>query len=107
MEYEVFAGVTLMQMTVQYIIMLLRAGQPPTIGRWLLPENQKKEHLIVTHVEKGTYASRVLAPGMVVDKVNGETVTNFTELRDAFRPPANKEYWELVTDRNVVFATMF
>lgn len=106
MEYEVFAGVTIMQMTVQHIIKLLKGGEPPTIGRWLLPENQKQQRLIVTYVEQGTYASRVLAPGMVVDKVNRKEVANLKDLRAAFIPDG-KEYWELVTDRNVVFATSF
>mmetsp|Transcript_42813 Transcript_42813/g.80295 ORF Transcript_42813/g.80295 Transcript_42813/m.80295 type:complete len:912 (+) Transcript_42813:158-2893(+) len=107
MEYEIFAGVTFMQMSVQHIYKLLRWGESPTLGRWLLPENQKQERLIVTHVQEGTYASRVLAAGMVVDKVNGKEVHNIPELRAAFEPPDSQDYWELVTDRNVVFVTNF
>lgn len=110
MRYEVFAGVTVMQMTVNHVVKLLRIGQPPTLGRWLLPENQVAAKLIVTHVEKGTYASRVLAPGMVVDKINDKPVSNFADYEKAFVPDGDQhmeKVWTLTTDRGVLFATKF
>merc|ERR1719238_1443848 len=82
MEYELFAGITVMQLTINHIIRLLRIGEPPTLGRWLLPENQDKPRLLITHVEKGTYASRVVAPGMVIDKVNGHEVGTLDSYKD-------------------------
>jgi len=107
MEYELFAGITVMQLTVNHIIKLLRAGQPPTLGRWLLPENQKQKHLLITHVEKGTYASRVVAPGMVVAKVNGKEMGDLQEYRKGFMPPEGEDTWTLETDRGVLFTTNF
>jgi hypothetical protein len=110
LRYEVFAGVTVMQMTINHIVKLLRIGQPPTLGRWLLPENQDQAKLIVTHVEKGTYASRVLAPGMVVDKINDQPVSNFEDYEKAFEPKGDQhmeKVWTLTTDRGVLFATKF
>jgi hypothetical protein len=110
LRYEVFAGVTVMQMTVNHIVKLLRVGLPPTLGRWLLPENQAEAKLIVTHVEKGTYASRVLSPGMVVDKINDKPVATFDDYEKVFEPEGDQhmeKVWTLTTDRGVLFATMF
>jgi len=107
MRYELFAGITVMQLTVNHIIKLLRIGQPPTLGRWLLPENQDKKRLLITHVEAGTYASRVVAPGMVIAKVNDQEVGTLDEYMKIFMPPEGTPTWKLETDRGVLFATNF
>merc|ERR1719440_1338203 len=95
MEYELFAGITVMQLSINHIIKLLRVGQPPTLGRWLLPENQDKKRLIITHVEAGTYASRVVAPGMVIAKVNDQEVGTLDEYMKIFMPPEGTPTWKL------------
>lgn len=107
MDYEVFAGITVMQMTINHVIRLLRAGQPPTLGRWLLPENQLAKHLIITHVDKASYASRVLSAGMAVKSINGVQVGTLDEYRAAFQKINPKHSWTLETDRGVFFATNF
>jgi hypothetical protein len=106
-SYEIFSGITIMEMTVNHIINLLRAGQPPTLGRWLLPENMQKKQLIITHVQPGGYASRVVSPGMVISKVNGHEIGTLEEYRKIFIPPDNETVWRLETDRGVYFATNF
>lgn len=106
MRWEIFAGVTLMQMSVQHVIKLIQAGFEPTVGRWLLPESRQQPHLIITHVEKGTYASRVLNPGMVVSKVNGKPVSTMKEYAAAFMPDG-EDPWVLETERGIIFAIEF
>lgn len=107
MDYEVFAGITLMPLSIQHIVRLLKWGGSPTVGRWLMPENQQKGHLLITHVQEGIYASRVLFAGMVVKEVNGKEVNNLQDFRDNFEPEGDTSYWQLVTDRDVVFMTDF
>jgi len=106
-EYETFAGITVMQLTVNHIIRLLRAGEPPTLGRWLLPEMQEKPRLLITHVERGNYADRTLSPGMVISKVNDQEIGTLEEYRKVFEPPAGQKTWSLETDRGILFVTNF
>jgi len=102
LDFETFAGVTLMQMTSNHIVELLKAGRPQTLSRWLLVENQEKPRLIITHVEEGTYASRVLTPGMVLEKVNGKNVSTLAQLREAFVPKGIA--WTMESDRGLIFS---
>jgi len=105
LDFEIFAGVTMMQMTVNNIVDLLRSGRPQTLSRWLLIENQEVPRLLITHVEEGTYASRVLTPGMVVHAINGKNVSTLAELRDNFQ--AQGSAWTLETDRGLILSVKF
>merc|ERR1719265_2641767 len=49
LDYEVFADITVMEMTVNHIMELLE-NAPPTLGRWLMPENMVSKRLVVTDV---------------------------------------------------------
>jgi len=105
-DFEAFAGVTLMQMTVNHIVKLLRSSSiPMSVGRWLLPENEQSPRVLITYVDKGMYASRVLAPGMVLSKVNGQPISTLQDVRDSFVPRGVT--WTLETDRGVLFAVKF
>jgi hypothetical protein len=107
LRYELFGGITIMELTVNHIIRLLKIGLPPTLGRWLLPENQEQKKLVITHVEKGKYAGRVLAPGMVINKVNNKEIGTLDEYRKVFMPPDGQTTWTLETDRGVLYVTDF
>jgi len=100
-DYEVFAGVTVMEMNENHILSLVRSGLHPTLGRWLLPENQRRQRLIITYIEKGTYASRVLSASMVVQTVNGLQVSTLSDFRRNFQP--NGTAWQLETDQGLLF----
>jgi hypothetical protein len=104
LEYELFAGITFMQMTVNHVITLVSGAATPVetaaLLRWLLPENQDRKRLIITNVAKGTYASKVLRPGMVIEEVNGAKISDLDSYRENFKPKEG-DYWKLVTDRGV------
>jgi S1-C subfamily serine protease len=104
LDYESFAGVTVMQMNLNHVAMLASRGAT-SLGRWLLPENQVEPRLMVSHVTPGTYASRVLAEGMVVAKVNGHEVSTLADFRSAF--DSNSTSWVLETDREVLYHVDF
>jgi S1-C subfamily serine protease len=105
LEFDFFAGVTLMQMTLNHIAELLKDGHAQTLTRWMLPENQHMPRLLITHVEEGTYASRVLSPGMVVQKINEKNVSTLADLRKDFCPEGIA--WTLETDHGVFFSVKF
>mmetsp|Transcript_58708 Transcript_58708/g.108047 ORF Transcript_58708/g.108047 Transcript_58708/m.108047 type:complete len:703 (-) Transcript_58708:49-2157(-) len=105
LDFEVFGGVTFMQMSMNHVMELLRSGRPQTLSRWLLIENQIKPRLIVTHVEDGTYASRVLTPGMVVSKLNGKKVATLADFRSKFQPEGIA--WTIDTDRGLFLSVKF
>lgn len=105
LDFESFAGVLVMRMTLDHIVSFLGDGASPTLGRWLLPENRARPRLVITDVALGTYASRVLSAGMVVDKINGKNVSTLADYRKSFVP--NSTVWELETDRGAVLAVDF
>merc|ERR1719259_1528262 len=104
LDYETFAGVTVMQMSLNHVALLASRGLTP-LGRWLLPENQVEPRLMVSHVTPGTYASRVLTEGMVVAKVNGHDVSNLADFRSSF--DSDSTSWMLETDRGVLYHVDF
>lgn len=104
-EFEVFSGITLMQMTVNHLASLMNHGAPITLGRWLLPEYQLKARLIITHIEPSTYASHVLAQGMVLSTLNGHNVSTLNDFRSHFIPEGSA--WELETDRGLEYTVNF
>lgn len=105
LDYEVFADVTVMQMTLNHVHLLMEAGVPPSYGRWLLEDNTFQPRLLITKVTAGTYASTVLAQGMVLASINGHAVSTLAEFREHFEPAG--ELWTLRTERGSVFVVGF
>lgn len=104
-DFEYFNDVAVMQMTLNHVLELLKGGRPATLGRWLLPENIAEPRLIVSYVKSGTYASRVLAPGMVISSLNGHNVTTLRDFRTHFQP--HGDIWRMETERGVVYTSNF
>jgi len=104
-QFEIFAGITMMQLTVNHIYSLMVDGGHPTLGKWLLPENQAVPRILVTHVDEGVYASHVLSPGMIVSKVNGVPVTTLKSIQEHFVP--KDDLWTLETDQGLMFTIKF
>jgi len=105
-DYEIFADVTVMQMTQNHVASLIASGGvPPSYGRWLLEDNEVTPRLIITKVQDGTYASTVLAPGMVVASINGHNVSSLKDFRQHFEPADG--LWRLVTERSSMLVVAF
>jgi len=102
-DYEVFAEVTIMQMSINHIALLM--SMIPSFDRWLTPEGIKEPKLLVTRVQPGGYAASVLARGMVLSTVNGKKVKTLEDYRQAF--DANSSVWSLETERGVVYKVDF
>jgi len=104
LDYEAFADFTVMELSLNHINLLLRNG-PPTLGRWMIPENQVRSRITVTHVRTGTYASRVLKEGMVLETVNGQNVSSLDDFRKVFIP--GSDVFTMKSDRGVTFTVDF
>jgi len=106
LDYEVFAGITVMEMTANHVWSLIRA-RAFGLGKWLLPENRKKKRLMVTHVETGSWAEKVLWAGAVLESLNGQNVSTLKEFRANFVPKDQSDSWWLKTDDKDVFVASF
>lgn len=109
-DFELFAGVLVMQMNVNQVEWLMSQFHMPTLGRWLLPGKRLEPRLIITDVAQGSYASRVLSTGMVLETLNGHKVSTLDDFR-AYFVPGNGSHvwpvWHLETELGVLFATDF
>lgn len=108
-------GLTIMKLTMNHLDSLIRKGQY-SLGRWLCPENALQPRLAVVHVDPGTYAARVLRPGMIIKSVNGHDVFQLEDFRKFFTPSLGNSSadaaaaavpWQLMTDRNITFAVNY
>jgi len=104
LDYEVFAGVTVMQMTSNHVWSLIQA-RVPYLGKWLLPENRIKPRLLIADVATGSWAQKVLWPGAVLASLNGHNVSTLDEFRKHFKP--QDDIWSLVTEDKDIFVADF
>ncbi|CAK0800424.1 unnamed protein product [Prorocentrum cordatum] len=108
LDYEVFAGVTLMRMTLNHVHTLINdcaKWGTCTLGRWMLERNQLQPRVMVVHVDQTAYAYGVVAEGMTVSTVNGYAVSTLEDVRKHFLPKGTT--WSLATDRGIVLTVKF
>lgn len=107
MDFEIFAGVTMMQMTLNHIEAALKTEEGVSLSRYLVQENMVKPRIIITSCEPSTTCDGILYSGMVLKSINGKEVYTMKELRKNFQPPKGTMTWELVTDRGVLYVADF
>jgi len=105
-QYELFADISVMQMTENHISTIVQQFGMPGPARWLHPTLRSQPHLIVNFVRSGSYAHDILPIGAAVTKVNGYEVNTLEEFRDHFIPDDGK-VWTLETDMGKFVAVMF
>jgi len=104
-EYEMFADISVMPMTVNIIRAVISRMGNPGPARWLHPDLVSKPRLVVNYVRSGSYAAHVLPIGAAVTKVNGHEVRTLDEFRKHFVPKG--KVWTMETDMGKVIAVMF
>lgn len=84
-DYEVFAGMVVMPLTVNHIHLL--AQNAPGLMRFGEISKQAKPALVVTHIFPSSqlYRSRTITPGSTINEVNGHEVATLDDLRVALR----------------------
>lgn len=103
-DYEVFAGMVVMQLTVNHIHLL--AQNSPGLMRFGEMSNQTKPVLVVTHIFPSSqlYRSRTINAGSTINEINGFEVHTLAELRKALRE-GDRTYLTLRASDNVMMAS--
>mmetsp|Transcript_13697 Transcript_13697/g.36953 ORF Transcript_13697/g.36953 Transcript_13697/m.36953 type:complete len:699 (+) Transcript_13697:58-2154(+) len=101
LDFEIFAGMTFMEMTTMHANALLKAN-PPTalsIAAIMVPEKVVEPRLVITDLDRSFYASRVLRVGTIVASVNGQPVSTLKGLRARGTfSPKHSPVWRLKTE---------
>lgn len=105
LDYELFAGIGFMELTLNHVESLVEAGIP-TLARFVLPDFQESKHLFVSYVAPGCDDYDTLSKGMIVAKVNGQTVSSLDDFRSAFMPK-DLDIFTIETDQQVLFTMNF
>jgi len=105
-DFEMFGDISVMQMTSNHVYSIMRKGSPG-VSRWLHPDLVATPRLAVNYVRSGSYASKILAIGASVTKVNGHEVQTMQDFRDHFVPADGQKVWTMETDLGKVVALMF
>lgn len=105
-EFEIFGGVTVMQMTANFVELMVDESGSPAVSRWLYPEKVDQPRLVVNYVDPTSYAGRVLKVGSAVEALNGSPVRTLAEFREHYRP-TDGNVWRLTTDVGGICAMKF
>ncbi|CAE7778646.1 egl-4 [Symbiodinium pilosum] len=105
-DYEWFAGVTMVQLTLNHVDAWISMLGGETLGRFYLEENTLQPRVAITSCASGFSCEEIVGTGMIVESINGCPVSTLADIRRCF-VPKKSEAWELVTDRGVALAVDF
>jgi serine protease Do len=105
-DYETIAGLVVMELAQNHIPLLVdNSNYLVTYG---YPEHQYEPALLISHIQQTSLASklRILAPGMIIDKINGKIVKTLKDFRDAAGESRYSGFFTVTTKENwfVVFS---
>ncbi len=89
-EYEIIAGMIVMELTVNHIELLKKSNfeynQIFELARYKEKKNRLENVLIVTHIFSGSYmsSSDIIKAGDIIDKINDIKVNNINQFRKEF-----------------------
>lgn len=84
-DYEVFGGMVVMQLTLNHIIVMEK--MVPGLSKYIEMKHQSEPVLLITHIfaDSQIYRNRTVTPGSTINEVNGKKVTTLDQLRDALK----------------------
>lgn len=84
-DYEVFAGMVVMPLTLNHLPLL--GKQAPGLAKYIEAKHQSEPTLIITHIFPNSqiYRSRSLPVGSTINEVNGMRVRTLAEFREAIK----------------------
>lgn len=106
-RYEMFGGVSVMQMTVNHVSAVLSTYGDPGPARWLHPDLVDQPRLVINYVQSGSYPESIFAPGSAIAKLNGVPVHTLEEFREHFEPKNGSDEWSLETDMGAIIVLDF
>lgn len=104
-DYELFGGMVVMQLTNNHINLL--ANQCLGLFRYLKMTEQSKPVLLITHIFHNStlHMSRTLYPGVTISEINGMPVETLDDFRQAIKQNAKSEYFRIKGSDNASGAT--
>ena len=91
-DYEVFAGMVIMQLTTNHIALL--ASKVPNLKRYVTPLCQNGPRLIITNIFPDCQLAQInsIYPGDTLNEINGETVETLDDFRKAIGKSLDNGY---------------
>lgn len=104
-DYEVFGGMVVMQLSLNHIQLLMNAA--PGLTKFAELKNQSKRKLVITHIFPNSqlYRSRTLAVGATLNEVNGMEVSTLEDFRTAIKKHATNKFLTITAADNVARAS--
>lgn len=106
-EYEVIAGMVLMQLAENHLPYLLTSY--PYLIDYVRPENRDKPAIVITHIIPGSLVQRShsLRPGFIITEINGQQVTTIDTARDAILLSMQTGYLAIKTADHILVVLPF
>lgn len=106
-DYEVIAGMVVMQLTEDHIELLLE--QAPYLLEYTKLEKRTDPVLVLSHLLPGSVAqlSRSLAPGAIIAELNGHKVSSLESFRSALSESISTGFLTVKTEDQVAVAFSF
>lgn len=101
-DYEVGAGMVVMQLTINHIQGMEKAV--PGIVKFAEVRHQSEPVLLITHIfaDSQLYRTRTVTPGSTINEVNGQKVTTLEEYRQAIAQSKNKKFLTIKASDNMM-----
>jgi len=99
-DWEIFGGMVVMQLTMNHIKGLAQAV--PGLTAFLELKKQSEPALIITHIfpTSQLHRTRSVAPGSTINSINGLPVSTLEDFRKVIRSSKGAEFLTLVTSDN-------
>lgn len=104
-DYEVFGGIVVMQLTVNHIQGMKKSI--PGLARFAEMKHQNQPVLLITHVFSSSelFRTRAVMVGATINEVNGQEVHTLDEFRRALLDHAKDHYLTLLLSDNLTMTT--
>ena len=104
-DYEVFAGMVVMQLTLNHIHIMEKVV--PGLTKFAEMKYQSEPALLITHIFANSqlYRTRTLTPGSTINELNGVKVNTLAELREVLRTATSDKFLTIKASDNLMRAS--
>lgn len=104
-DYEVFGGMVVMQLTINHIQGMRKGIQG--LGRYAEMKNQKHPVLLITHIfpTSELYKTRSVTMGATLNEVNGVPVHTLQDLRKSLKDHVQNKFLTILLSDNMTMTT--
>lgn len=104
-DYEIFAGMIVMELTLNHIQLL--GDHASGLSKYAELKNQSEQALIITHIFPNSqlFRSRTLSLGTTVNEVNGMKVKTLADFRKALQAGIGDKFLTILASDNVTRAS--